>query len=111
MVACRVPAKTGSAAAAFWAASRILDQTGSTERGSGAFFATALSIWRTPPAGPCHGGPIDTPPTGKSTSLALQVQFSPGSPGLELVDQGLHLAAVLLNVGIEIRTSSHDHAD
>ena len=51
MVACRVPASTGSAAAAFCAASRILVQTGSTERGSAAFFATALSIWRSPPAG------------------------------------------------------------
>ena len=27
------------------------------------------------------------------------------------VDQRLHLAAVLLNVGIEVGTSSHDHAD
>jgi len=36
---------------------------------------------------------------------------STGSPGLQLVDQRLNLAAVVLYVGIEIRTSSHDHAD
>src|SRR6266545_1257964 len=112
MVACRVPASTGSAAAAVCAASRILVQTGSTERGSAAFFATALSIWRSPSAVPfltTAGRSIRLPPA--SLRRPPYRRNSPSGPGFELVDQRLHLAAVLLDVGIEIRTSSHDHAD
>src|SRR5882762_4470726 len=117
MVACNVPASTGSAAAAFWAASRILVQTGSTERGSAAFFATALSIWRSPPARAMvpFSRRADRYASHRKvyvgcTTGAIQRQ-STGSPGLQLVDQRLNLAAVVLYVGIEIRTSSHDHAD
>ena len=112
MVACRVPASTGSAAAAAWAASRIFVQTGSTERGSAAFLTSALSMaLSSDPADiPTPGGPIDTPPAG--TLLVLRYKRnSAGGPGLQLVDQRLDRAAVALDVGIEIGTSSHDHAD
>src|SRR5258708_21673075 len=80
MVACKVPARTGSATAAAWAASRILDQTGSTERGSAAFLTSALSMaLSSDPADiPTPRGPIDTPPAG--TLLVLRYQRNSVAP-------------------------------
>src|SRR5882757_3506771 len=112
MVACSVPARTGSAAAAAWAASRILVQTGSIERGSAAFLTTTLSmaLSSAPADIPTPGGPIDTPPAGTLRRLRYE-RNSAGGPGLQLGDQRLDHAAMTLDVGIEVGTSSHDHAD
>src|SRR6185437_14796869 len=52
---------------------------------------------------------IDTPPGGESRARPLRAQYERSLAGalFELLDQGLDLAAVSLDVGIEIRTSSH----
>src|SRR5688572_23333006 len=51
-------------------------------------------------------------------SAALQAQFAPlgaaglaAGPAFQLLEQGVDFPAMVLDVGIEIRTSSHDHAD
>src|SRR5215831_13945348 len=114
-----MPARTGSALAAAWAASRIRAQTGSTDRGSATFLTSALSIWRSPSTGRdpcCPSRSIDTPPARTLRRLHYKTSALGRGPsalgaGLQLVDQRFDLAAVVLDVGIEIGTSSHDHAD
>src|SRR6266851_7092803 len=55
-------------------------------------------------------GSIDTPPAGTLLLLSYKCN-SAGGPGLQFVDQRIDRTATLLDVGIKIRTSSHDHAD
>ena len=58
-------------------------------------------------------GRAKSPPAAKSTSESVTgCNCRPsGRAGFQLLDQRLDLAAVVLDVGIEIGTSSHDHAD
>src|SRR5262249_10494188 len=113
-VACSIPASTGSLLAAIWAASRIRVQTGSTDRGSAAFLTSALSIRRSPSTRPGFLVPERIRRSASrphSSTTALQDKGSSTLvPGFQFVDQRLDLAAVVLNVGSEVRTSSHDHA-
>src|SRR5437763_7976747 len=58
--------------------------------------------------------PTETASRRDSTSELLQVQFAGGSAagaGFQLLDQRLDLAAMTLDVGIEVRTAGHHHAD
>src|SRR5439155_9348351 len=82
MVACSIPARMGSAEAAAWAASRMLVQTGSTERRSDGLAALSMAL----------------------SSLPFGAVF-------QLLDQRLDFASVVLNVGREAGSSSDDHAD
>src|SRR5689334_15893391 len=101
MVACSVPASTGSAAAADWAASRIRSQTGSTDlRCSAGLFATALSM-------ALSSAPLSSPATQPDRSTRLPrrkdyadrpagaIRGSASGPGLQLADQRRHLAAIV----------------
>src|SRR5882672_1018727 len=121
MVACNSPARTGSAAAAAWAASRIRAHTGSTERSSAGFLNCTLSMALSFGPPPSLPGPGWTDRYASHQSLRRMhypinsgAQFnglSAGGAGFQFLDQWLDGATIILNVGIEIRTSSHEQAD
>src|SRR5262245_44422779 len=121
MVACSRPASAGSDDAAASAASRILDQTGSTERRSAGFLTVALSMAlsfgplraradRNASRGRVYGQTVTEAIRRVHTRPSLALIPLPAGARFQLLDQLLHLAAMVLDVGIEIRTSSHDHA-
>src|SRR3954451_17167728 len=109
-----MPASTGSAAAACWAASRIRLQTGSTERGSAAFFMTALSMaLSSDRLLDTRAGRLKPPPAATLRPKDSRRNSGPSAARarLQLADQRLDLAAVVLDERIEIRAAGHDHAD
>src|SRR5690348_8036063 len=90
--------------------------TGSTERGPSAgccpgFLTVALSMALSSGRRPLWRRDRSKRLPSPTLRRPCYPRNSPLGAGLQLVDQRLDLAAVILDVGIEVGTSSHDHAD